>query len=302
MPPPLVSNIKHHDYQFEFPTAIGKWRWVTRLDVSQSNPVYSVLHVVSPYGLLRDMIPIPGEIIGAMSASIDELKANFAPHILLGPPTSLTFIANEGQGFALAQPVPVTNDGVYGSLLGVTLTTSASYVRVTPAAVGNLALNETGQFQVEVDSTSLLATGSPYNSTITIQDPTASNNPVTLPVTVVVNPKATISTSTLLLSFAVTKPLSGSFPAVPTQPFQVTNIGPAGSVLEYDINKLFGTSEWLVSFMPVTGSLTSGQSATITVDVEVPDNMVQGTYTEKLRISGYSSNSYLDVQIQLVIS
>lgn len=299
---PLASNLKSHDYQFELAVAAGRWRWTTRLDVSQSNPIFTVRDVVSPYGLLRDSVPIPGEVIQAMAESIDELRANFSPHILIGPPSTLTFTVDEGRGFSLPQDVLLTNDGVYGSILGTSLTTSAAYVRVTPAMVGNLALNESGQFQVDVDSRSLLASGSPYNETIAVQDPAATNNPQSLPITIVVRPKATIGATPLLLTFTVVKPLTGSFPAILPQTFVISNSGPAGSVLEYDIKKLTGLSDWLVGFLPSAGVLASGGSDSISVTVAPPNNMLQGTYTEKLRISGYSSNSYIDVDIHLVIT
>ena len=299
---PLASNLKFHDYQFEYAVAAGKWRWTTRLDVSQSNPVYTVRDLISPYGLLRDSIPIPGAIIQAMAASIDELTANFSPHILVGPPSSLVFSVDEGRGFDVPQPVILTNDGVYGSILGVALTASAAYIRTTPANVGNLAINESGQFQVEVDSTNLLASGSPYNETVTVQDPAATNNPQVLPVLINVRPKATIQATPLLLVFTVAKPLSGPFPAIPVQTFQAQNIGLAGSILEYEVKKLTGLSPWLVSFLPSAGTLASAASDTITVLTQPPSNMLQGTYTEKLRVSGYSSNSFVDVEIHLVIT
>jgi hypothetical protein len=299
---PLVSNLKVHDYKFELPVAAGKWRWTTRLDVSQSNPVYSVLDIVSPYGLLRDSIPIPGEVVAAMAESIDELRANFAPSILLGPPSSLTFNVDEGRGFGPGEFVLLTNDGVYGSILGVTLTTSAAYVRVTPANVGNLALNESGQFQVEVDATNLLAASSPYVESIAVQDPAAVNNPQMFPVTIVVRPKATIFLLPTLLTFSVVKPISGPFPSIPVQTFTVQNSGPAGAILDYQIQKLTGLSDWLTSFLPASGTLASLGSDVITVTAVPPDNFLQGTYTEKLRVSGYSSNSYLDIDIHLVIT
>jgi len=299
---PLVSNLRAHDHKFEFATAAGKWEWTTRLDVSQSNPLYSVRDIKSPYGLLRDSIPIPGEVVSAMAESIDELKSNFAPNILLGPPTLLNFTVDEGRGFAEPEVVLITNDGVYGSLLGVTLTTSAAYVRVTPANVGNLALNESGQFQIEVDATDLLATSSPYNETIAIQDPSATNNPQTFPVTITVRPKATIYTNPTVLNFSVVKPLSGSFPSIPTQTFTVQNTGLVGSVLDFQVQKLTGLSDWLTSFLPSSGTLLSSESTDITVTVVPPDNLLQGTYSEKLRVSGYSSNSYQDVEIVLVVT
>lgn len=272
------------------------------MDVSHSSPSYSVRDVISPYGLLRDSIPVPGDVIEAMSTSIEELKSNFAPTILLGPPTSLTFVVDEGRGFTVAQDDSVTNIGVYGSLLSCTLTTSSAWTQVTPANVGNLSLNESGLFSVNVDSTTLLASSSPYASAITIQDPTATNPTVVLPFSVTVRPKALVALNTLLLTFTVVKPLSGPFPSIPTQGFTVTNGGPSGSVLEFEIQKLLGISDWLTSFLPSSSSLNSSQSQGITVTVIPPDTMVQGTYNETLRVSGYSSNSYLDIQIRLVIS
>lgn len=302
MPAPLVSNIKFHDYAFEYNTATGKWQWTTRLDVSRSNPIYSVRDVISPYGLLRDSVPLPGEVVEAMGASIAELKSNFAPNILLGPPTMLSFTVDEGRGFAPFQEVALTNNGVYGSLLGTSLTPSASWLRVTPANVGNLALNESGEFKVEVDSKDLLAAASPYAGAITIQDPAATNTPVVLPITVVVRPKAVVAANVSQRIFSVVKPNTGNFPGIPAQAFVVSNAGPVGSVLEFEIQKLTGQSDWLTSFLPSSGTLMSGQTSTITVTVAPPNSMLPGTYDETLRISGYSSNSYVDVQIRLVIS
>jgi hypothetical protein len=299
---PTASNLKSHDYRFELITAAGRWQWVTRLDVSLSRPSYSVRDIVTPYGLLRDSIPLPGDVVQAMSESITTLQSNFAPSIVFGPPTTLVFNVTEGRGFSASQSVPVTNGGVYGSLLGVTITSSAPYVRPVPAAVSGLALNETGSFAVDVDSTSLLASSSPYTQTLTLQDPSALNSPRTIPVTINVVPKATVSVSPLTLIFSVTKPLSGTFPPIATQSFSVQNSGPAGSSLDYDVKKLKGTSDWLIGIMPATAVLASTQTQATTLTVDPPDSMLAGTYTETLRVSGYSSNTYVDVLVQLVIT
>jgi len=262
-----------------------------------------VRDVISPYGLLRDSIPIPGPVIQAMADSITELQANFAPSILIGPPSSLIFSVDEGRGFSSAQTVGLTNNGVYGSLLGASLTPSSQFIIVSPSTVGNLSINESGSFTVEVDSTSLLAANSPFIGSITVQDPMASNNPQTMGVTVNVRPKATIGVSVLVLVFNVTRPLLGPFPTIPTQSFNVQNTGPSGSVLDFDIRALTGLcNNWLRSWLPAEGELSSGGSQTVTVTVQPPDNLFQGTYSEKLRISGYSSNQYLDVEIRLVVS
>ena len=271
--------------------------------MSHSTPTYQVRDVISPYGLLRDSIPIPGPVVQAMADSITELQANFAPNILIGPPSSLTFSVDEGRGFSPPQTVVLTNTGVYGSILGANLTTSAPFVVVNPSTVGNLSFNESGEFTVEVDSTLLLAASSPYFESVTVQDSTASNNPQTTPITINVRPKATIGASTLLLTFNVTRPLSGPFPPIPAQTFSVQNTGPLGSVLDFEIIALTGLCRnWLRSWLPATGELSSGASQVVTVTVQPSDNLLQGTYSEKLRISGYSSNLFLDVEIRLVVS
>lgn len=299
---PLVSNLQRQDYQFEHSLPEGKWRWTTRLDVSKSNPEYSIRDIVSPFGLLRDSIPLPGAVVEAMAESIEELQANFSPNILVGPPTSLSFEVDEGRGFSASQSVIITNDGVYGSILGVTITSSASYVRSVPANIGNLSINESGQFDVDVDSTDLLAVNSPYNESLTIQDPGATNSPQAVPVVIVVRPKAEITCTPLLLTFTVTKPLVGDFPAIAPQTFSVQNTGPATSVLEYTVSQLTGLASWLTGIVPSSGTLASGASENVEVTVAPPSNLLQGTYTETLRVAGFSSNSQVDVEIQLVVS
>jgi len=273
------------------------------MDLSQSAPVFSVHEIISPFGILRDSIPIPGEVVQAMGESIDEILTQFPPNILVGPPGSLTFDVDEGRGFSESQTVIITNDGVYGSLLNASLATSAPYLVVQPANIGNLAFNETGQFEVSVDSTLLLAANSPFAETITVQDPNAVNTPLVYSVTINVRSQPTIDVTPTSLDFSVIKPITGAFPAIPTQQFSVTNTGPAGSVLDWQIQKLTGLSDdWLKNFTPVSGSLTSGASEVITVSV-IPDSDVGlGTFTETLRISGFSTNNAVDIPITLVVT
>jgi hypothetical protein len=298
-----AAAIRQQDYHYQHQLATGSWRWVTRMDVSGSTPSYSVRDITSPYGILRDSIPIPGEVIEAMSSSITEIQSNFPPSILVGPPASLTFDVDEGRGFSAAQTVALTNNGVFGSLLGAALSASAAYVSVAPANVGNLAANESGAFEVSVNSMSLLSLNSPYSETIAVQDTNASNNPQALSVTINVRPKAVIDVSPALLAFAVTAPLTGPMPPAPSQQFTVENTGVAGSVLDYQIQRVTGLSDdWLVSFAPVTGTLASGGTDIITVSVAPVEGKARGTYQETLRVSGYSDNSYAEILIQLVIS
>lgn len=297
----LAQSIRSQDYQFSFQVPAGIWRWTTRVDTSMSSPAYMVRDVVSPYGLLRDSVPIPGDVVLAMAQSITELKQAFAPSILLGPASSLTFSVDEGRGWTDAQVMQITNVGPYGSLLGTSVTSADGYLKVLPASVGNLASNQTGSFDVTVDSTDLLALSSPYVTTVTVQDPAATNNPQSFPVTVVVRPKAAIAAAPTMLIFTATRNVDGTFPPIPYQMFILQNVGPAGSVLDYQVQKLSGLSDWLVGFSPYTGQLPSSATQPIQVIVQPPTNTTTGIFTETLRISGYSSNSYVDVSVQLTI-
>lgn len=296
-----AANLQTQAYQFQHNTATGRWSWVTVMDVSGSVPSFRVEHIVSPFGIFRDSIPVPGDVVVAMSDSITQIRTQFPPAILIGPPSSLVFDVDEGRGFTLPQEVVLTNNGVFGSLLGTTLTSSAAYVTVTPAQIGNLASNETGTFEVAVDSSGLLSLNSPYMEMITIEDPMATNTPQMLPITINVRPKAIASVSSATLTFNVIKPLSGSFPAIPSQTFQIENTGPVGSVLNWQIQKL-GCEPWLAGYFPVTGTLASGATETITVAVAPPTSTMTGTFTETLRISGFSENQFVDVTIQLVVT
>jgi hypothetical protein len=271
------------------------------MDVSGVTPSYLVENIVSPFGILRDTIPIPGDVIEAMSDSIEEIRTQFPPTIFIGPPSSLVFEVTEGRGFSDPQAVVLTNTGVFGSLMGATLTSDAAYVTVTPAQIGNLASQESGEFEVAVDSSQLLAVNSPYIQNVVVEDPNATNTPQVLAVTINVAPKAVINTTPTALSFNAIKPISGPFDPIPNQTFTIQNTGPAGSVLDWQVQKV-SCSNWLVGFAPVSGSLTSGDTETITVSVQPPQNTQPGTHTETLRISGYSENQFVDVQITLTVT
>lgn len=296
------SRLQYQDYQFQVALPAGIWRWTTRIDVSLATPQFEVRNVTSPYGTLRDMIPIPGPVVAAMAASITQIKSAFSPAILIAP-TSLTFTVTQGQGVSLPQTVSLTNNGVFGSLLASTISSTAPWLAVTPANLGGIALNEMASFCVTADSSSLLASSSPYTETLTIQDPAASNSPQTIAVTVTVLPQAVIAVAPTSLIFQISSPLPGDvFSPVPAQTFQLSNNGPTGSQLTYLIQKLIGNSPWLVSFTPFSGNLASDQSQTITVAVAPPPYMLPGSYTETLRISGYSQNMCFDVPITLTIT
>lgn len=295
------ASLNFHDYQFKWQVPAGTWRWTTRIDTSGATPRYEVRDIVSPFGLLRDSIPLPGEVVQEMAASITRVQTSFAPSVLLSGAV-LSFTLDEGRGFGLAQSVSVTNNGAFGSLLSTAVTSSAPYVHVDPANVAGLQSGASGSFQVSVDSTDLLASGSPYAVTLTVQDSHAVNSPQVVNVTVTVRPKATITLLPDDLGFNVSGPYGGPWPSIPSQTFQVVNSGPGGSVLDYQIQKLLGNSDWITSITPTFGTVGGGGSSTVSVTCAPTPNMLPGVYEETLRVSGYSSNSYQDVLVTLTVT
>lgn len=296
---PVQSTLRYQDYQFQVSLAGGTWRWVTRVDVSKSTISTQIRDIVSPYGI-RDSIPIPGEVVQAMADSIVQIQDSYPPSILLGA-TSLTFVVDEGRGVSSAQPVQITNNGILGSLLSATVTSSAPYVFPLPANISGLTVNQSGTFDVSVDSTNLLSIGSPYSTLLTVQSAEAPNSPQSIPVTIMVRPKATIDVSSTSMTFTVAAPLTGDFPAIPSQQLTILNTGSAQSSLDYQIKKLVGVS-WLVSYAPIFGSINGGNSQAVTVVVSPPAGMGVGSYTETLRITGYSTNMTKDVTVTLNIT
>jgi len=298
-----AANISSQNVEFSITLNGRVWRWTTVMDVSGAVPTFMIKNITTPYGILRDSTPLPGAVVEGMSESIQSLVANYRSSILVGPPGALVFVVDEGRGYSLPLTGRVTNTGVYGSLLSTTLVASAVYIRTNPAIIPHLASNQSGVFDVSVDSTDLLTTSSPYSGSISLQDGAATNSPQVLPITITVRPKAVVSISPGLVTYVVSRPISGPFPAIATQQFTVQNSGPSGSVLDYQIARLTGLSQsWLASFTPVTGTLPASTVQSITVLVEPVEGLMPGIYEETLRISGYSFNDYADVIIRLVVT
>jgi hypothetical protein len=298
---PLAQSLQSQEYKFKFQVLEGTWYWTTRVDVSHASPVYSVADIRSPFGLLRDSIAIPGDVVKSMADSIAGLMSAFVPGILLGA-TSLTFHLDEGRGWGDPQALQVANSGVFGSILDAVLTTSAASVQATPDTLGGLSAGAAGTTQVSADSTNLLAINSPYAATILVQDPTAVNNPQVVSITLVVRPKAHVAVSPTSQDYHVVAPISGPFPPIPNQAFTVTNSGDGASMLDFQVQKLNGNSPWLIGISPLMGSLAGGASMLVTTIVQPADGTGPGVYYETLRVSGYSDNSYIDVPVTLTVT
>lgn len=295
----LLSPLASHEYAFHRSVAGRIWRWKVRVDVSGASPAYTVRDIVTPVGRLLDSIPIPGEIIQEMAASINKVKEEFAPTIEVGA-SEILFVVDEGRGFSAQEDLVVTNAGIFGSLLDATLVPSADFITITPGSLSGLASGESGISKVMVNS-SELEPGT-YDEVIVVRDDTATNNPATVQVGITVRPKARITVAPTTLTFEAERSVGGTFPDVDPKTFTVTNDGPNGSKLAYYIQRLYGNSCWLEAITPMEGELDSGDSQVVTITVKPTENMLRGTYEEMLRVSGYSENSYADVLLRLVVS
>jgi hypothetical protein len=234
-----------------------------------------------------------------MSASVTEVLNAYPPRIALAPAT-LTFVVDEGRGFSWAQQIQLSNNGVLGSLLDAVVSTTDPYVTIAPASLKGLAAGVAGHFLVSVDSTHLNVVSSPYTATVYVGSATASNSPQVVDVSVEVRPKAVIALVPEV-RFSAILPFDGVFDLIPPQVFSAANAGPATSVLEYQIRKLFGLSSWLTDVEPIYGVLAGGQSDWVRVKASA-QGLAPGVYREILRISGYSLNMFTDVPVTLTVS
>lgn len=298
----VCMGLQIQKFQFSHTTSRGVWRWMTVADLTAASASYRIEDIFSPYGRLRDSIPLDGDVVVQMGQSITTVQQAFAPSILVTPPGMLTFTVDEGRGVSADQTFVVTNNGIFGSFLSVSASPADPFVAVNPPIAPGILSTASYTFRVNVDSTNLLASGSPYATGVTLNDPLASNGPITVPVQIVVRSKATISLSTLALNFTVVKPLTGSFPPIADQTVTLSNTGLPDSVLEFLAQKLTGLSPWLTGIVPTSGSVTGGSSQVLTFSVVPPDSLLTGTYTEVVRVSGYSTNNYADITVTLQVT
>lgn len=81
--------LRHYDFQFQVALPRGSWRWTTRIDNTYAVGSAQILEVITPYGVLRDSIPIPGDIVFAMADSIrtagGQEETTSASHVAIIP-------------------------------------------------------------------------------------------------------------------------------------------------------------------------------------------------------------------------
>jgi hypothetical protein len=182
-------------------------------------------------------------------------------------PASLTFNFQTGGTTPGAQTIAVSSSG---SALSYSISSSASWLSATPSTGST-----PGNVSVSVNPTGL--TAGTYTANVTVTAASASNNPLTVPVTLNVTAVApTIGTSPSNLSFSFQT--GGTTPAA-----QTVAVTSSGIAFTYSIAT---SASWLLA-TPSSGTTPGNISVSVN-----PSGLAVGSYTGNITItaSGTSNN------------
>ncbi len=300
----MVTSVNGGSYEFKQESVGGYWYWIVRANNTQGvGQLYDIIDISTPYGLLiNTQIPIPGDIVSAMSDSLNDVKAQLASLLnLIQPATTLfTMTITEGDPDISVGMVDFQNTGAFGSYMTVTATPDSSWLSVSPSSIQGIGKNGISSVSISLLTSTLINSISPYSGIINLQDNRDIPTMIPITVTVIVLPKPSILVIPNSMSF--TFALSTSITSNP-QVLTITNSGLSGSVLNYTISKL-GNVDWLDVTPNIGGPINSGLSITSTVSlVSGKQPSIPGTYMETVRIlSANASNSPIDISITLVVS
>lgn len=300
----MAEILSGSGFEFELSSVGGIWRWsVCANNIYGLGQLYQVDNIRTPYGILQQtLIPIPSDVIDSMSNSILQIKQQFAPLMYLVSPSSLIFTGSVTEGGSSIEIGEVTlqNVGAFGSFMDVTATSGSPWLRADPISAKGISKNSTTKFKIYANPTSLLNSGSPYSGTIIFQDNRVPSTVITATIILTVNPRPVITAtpSDIILSYNLISQSAGG-----AQQLTIQNNGVINSVLNAALAKVLAQPWW--TFTPISvGPLASGANSIITISVvsgSVPG--VQGTYTDKLRVSSSNAtNSPTDINITLIVS
>jgi len=299
----MATVISGTSIEFSQSSVGGTWSWKVRANnLRVAGQLYEVIDVMTPYGPLTvAAIPLPGDIVAAMAASIVDVQAQFAPHMILAQgSTSFSIVITEGDPNSEIGEASVYNGGAFGSFMAVVATPGAAWLGVSPSSYQDIGKNERATFDISLLSATLLSADSPYSGVVNLQDNRVppTNMPFTISVTVLPRPIIGYSPSAITLSFMASTGVPGG-----SQQLTISNIGPVLSSLEFSLIKV-NNSPWF-TLTPVSGGpLAPAQTEIITLSVVTSgaNGLLPGTYTDKLRIiSRNASNSPVDVDISLIV-
>jgi len=278
------SMIRGGGFTFEKYSTGGRWHWKVYSELDASSCLkYFVTDICSPWGLLTSvMAPIPQDVIAAIQESTQALSNQFLPNVAFADSSqsTLSIAVAEGDSDELVATVTVVNTGAFGSFANFQASTTAPWLRITPAQISGIHKNGIAEFEVYVRPSLMLHASSPYNGVVVFTDGT---NSISSSISATVSARPTIQVNPTVLAFAhnITTNTTDALPTL-----QIENSGLSGSLLSFTIGKVQNTSSWLTLSASSGSDVASGDDVTITFTL-IPGAFppLTGVYTEILRVS-----------------
>lgn len=202
-------------------------------------------------------------------------------------PAYLTYSSNLGAGPPTPQKLYISNSGT--GTLNWSVASNTPWIEMSPLA--GASSGETDEVTISIDVTDLIV--GTYSGTVTISDPEAVNNPVTVDVTLIINPtgtppviQVTPSSFTFYAAEGLANPSDGTL--------QIKNAG--SGTLSWSV---VDDVSWLTMDPPSGSSV--GESDEITLSVSI-SGKAAGSYVANITLTAPgASNTPQTVPITLVI-
>jgi hypothetical protein len=286
-------------FRFSSPAVGGNWSWeVAVQNIVNSGQKILVRDIRTPFGpIYTTEIPIPDSIILAMADSVSQFQQQLNPQVFLISSATYFVTVTEDDPVSSIATNLFENIGQLGSFMTVTSVPDSPWLTAYPPSVSGIMKNGQGQSAISITPTLLLATSSPYVGHVNLQDNANPPNivPVTFNVTVLPRPTIGVSVSTVNLFFSMTSGAGSS------QTVVITNTGPGGSLLTFNLVRVLNRSSWL-DINPVSEANVPS-AGTVNVIFSVDTNHIPGlpgTYSEQILIqSDNATNTPVTILVSL---
>jgi hypothetical protein len=228
--------------------------------------------------------------VGNQTFTITQSGAPVPPSIGYSP-TTFSFTATQGGANPPSQTLSIGKAGGGSGSLSWKVNSNAQWLRLSPTS--GSSSGETDRVTVSVDISHLNVLR--YDATITITGQGATNSPITIPVTLTVNPAAqlTIGYSPSSFHFSATK--GGANPQ--SQSLSIGRPGGSSKALGWRISS---NAQWL-RLSPTSGS-SSGETDRVTVSVDISHlNILQYDATITITAQG-ATNSPVAIPVYLAVN
>ena len=299
----MSASISGGGFYFELNSVGGKWSWKVVADnITNLGQLFYVSDIKSPFGPLYDVnSPIPGDVVLAMSDSLNTFKTQLSATLALVSSSSVTLTVSEGDTIYDAGLINFTNSGALGSFLSAAATSSQPWLSANPASILGINKNQVASTRVHVNPGIMISASSPYTGVVNLQnlDSPLSVIPVVFTVNVLPRPSILLDQSNVYFTYNISSnTLSG--PII----IGISNDGPLTSILNGYISKVQNRSPWLNLTLNSFGPLDSGDSTSFTMSLNTSGiTKIPGTYTETISVSSINAtNSPALINVRLTVT